>query len=136
MTARLPVLLDTSAVIDLERLDLREHASSTAAISAVTLAELAYGLATDDPVRLAERVERYHVTQHQFVVLAFGVAEAKMYGTAAALVRQHGRNPRPRRMDLQIAATAAVAGLPVLTMNVKDFKDVERLVEVVPIRQV
>ena len=130
MTARLPVLLDTSAVIDLERLDLREHASSTAAISAVTLAELAYGLATDDPVRLAERVERYHVTQHQFVVLAFGVAEAKMYGTAAALVRQHGRNPRPRRMDLQIAATAAVHRMPLLTRNPKDFAGLERLLTV------
>src|SRR6478752_3001159 len=31
--------------------------------------------------------------------------------------RQHGRNPRPRRMDPQIAATAARHGLILLTRN-------------------
>ena len=53
--------------------------------------------------------------------LPFGVEEAKLYGVLATLVRAAGRNPRPRRLDLQIAATAASARLSLLTMNPDDF---------------
>lgn len=133
MTVPARVLLDTSVVIDLERLDLGSFASAVPAVSSVTIAELAYGLATDDPIRLAERVERYHAALEQFAVLPFAVNEAKMYGTAAALVRRFGRDPRPRRMDLQIAATAAVQRIPLLTRNPKDFVGLDRLVTVVGI---
>ena len=45
----------------------------------------------------------------QFDVLPFDVDTADHYGALAALVRASGRNPRPRRMDLQIAATLADA---------------------------
>lgn len=47
-----------------------------------------------------------------------------------------GRNPRPRRLDLRIAATAAAAHLPLLTWNPKDFLGVERLVKAVPLIRV
>jgi predicted nucleic acid-binding protein len=40
-------------------------------------------------------------------VLPFDMPAARLYGTMAALVKRSGREPRPRRMDLQIAATAA-----------------------------
>ncbi|SFP47679.1 type II toxin-antitoxin system VapC family toxin [Amycolatopsis rubida] len=133
MTVPSRVLLDTSVVIDLERLDLGPYASSVPAVSSVTVAELAYGLVTDDPVRLAERVERYRRVLDQFVVLPFGVEEAKMYGTGAGLVRRFGRDPRPRRMDLQIAATAAARQVPLLTRNPKDFAGLDRLLTVVEI---
>ncbi|MGV9298507.1 PIN domain-containing protein [Amycolatopsis sp. NPDC003676] len=133
MTAPSRVLLDTSVVIDLERLDLGSYAAAVPAVSAVTIAELAYGLATDDPIRLAERVERYRRALDHFTVLPFGVDEAKMYGTGAALVRRFGRDPRPRRMDLQIAATAAAQQIPLLTRNLKDFVGLDRLVSVVEI---
>nr|WP_202507748.1 type II toxin-antitoxin system VapC family toxin [Amycolatopsis rubida] len=126
-------MLDTSVVIDLERLDLGPYASSVPAVSSVTVAELAYGLVTDDPVRLAERVERYRRVLDQLVVLPFGVEEAKMYGTGAGLVRRFGRDPRPRRMDLQIAATAAARQIPLLTRNRKDFAGLDRLLTVVEI---
>ncbi|WP_235078995.1 hypothetical protein [Amycolatopsis orientalis] len=56
-----------------------------------------------------------------------------MYGTAAALVRQFGRDSRPLRMDLQIAATAAVQRIPLLTRNPKDFIGLDRLLTVVGI---
>ncbi|WP_244194529.1 hypothetical protein [Amycolatopsis echigonensis] len=56
-----------------------------------------------------------------------------MYGTAAALVRRFGRDRRPRRMDLQIAATAAVQRIPLLTRNPKDFVGLDRLLTVVGI---
>ncbi|GAA1021000.1 MULTISPECIES: PIN domain-containing protein [Amycolatopsis] len=133
MTAPSRVLLDTSVVIDLERLDLGSYAAAVPAVSSVTIAELAYGLATDDPIRLAERVERYRRALDQFTVLPFGVDEAKMYGTGAALVRRFGRDPRPRRMDLQIAATAAAQQIPLLTRNLKDFVGLDRLVSVIEI---
>ncbi|WP_020658020.1 type II toxin-antitoxin system VapC family toxin [Amycolatopsis benzoatilytica] len=133
MTSPSRVLLDTSVVIDLERLDLGTYASAVPVISSVTLAELAYGLATEDPIQLSERVERYHAALQYFPVLPFGVSEAKMYGTAAALVRRFGRNPRPRRLDLQLAATAAVHRIPLLTRNAKDFAGLDRLLTVVDV---
>ncbi|WP_336158299.1 type II toxin-antitoxin system VapC family toxin [Amycolatopsis sp. VC5-11] len=133
MTAPSRVLLDTSVVIDLERLDLGRYASSVPAVSSVTVAELAYGLVTDDPVRLAERIERYRRVLDQFAVLPFGVDEAKMYGTGAGLVRRFGRDPRPRRMDLQIAATAAAHQIPLLTRNLKDFAGLDRLLTVIEV---
>ncbi|WP_238607503.1 type II toxin-antitoxin system VapC family toxin [Amycolatopsis sp. Poz14] len=133
MTAPSRVLLDTSVVIDLERIDLGPYASSVPAVSSVTVAELAYGLVTDDPVRLAERIERYRRVLDQFAVLPFGVDEAKMYGTGAGLVRRFGRDPRPRRMDLQIAATAAAHQIPLLTRNLKDFAGLDRLLTVIEV---
>lgn len=127
------VLLDTCVVIRLEHFDLGDLADAQPFLSAVTVAELAFGLDTDDPIERFARAERYYTALAQFEVLPFDVAAAKMYGQMAALVRRLGRSPRPRRMDLQIAATAAAHGLPVLTSNVKDFTGIERLVEVVPV---
>ena len=56
-------------------------------------------------------------------------------GALADLVRAAGRNPRPRRLDLQIAATAASVRLPLLTTNPDDFLGVGTLVDVVPIHR-
>ena len=53
----------------------------------------------------------------------------------STLVRAIGPNPRPRRLDLQIAATAAAARVPLLTMNPDDFRGMDQLVDVVPIRR-
>ncbi|HSU10789.1 MAG TPA: hypothetical protein VLK57_16445 [Pseudonocardia sp.] len=50
-------------------------------------------------------------------------------------MRIAGRHPRPGRLDLQIAATAAAARIPLLTMNPDDFLGVAPLVDVVPIRR-
>ena len=36
-------------------------------------------------------------------------------------VRRHGRNPRPRRIDLVIAATDVAHGLDLFTANTDDF---------------
>lgn len=128
------VLLDTSVVIDYEKIDLGSFQGSTALVSAVTVGELAYGVGTtDDPVKRLTRSERYHAALEAFGVLDFDLAAARQYGLLAALVQQAGRNPRPRRLDLQIAATAAAHGLPLLTRNPDDFKGTERLVEVLAV---
>lgn len=131
MTSPRGMLLDTSIVIDLERLDLGEYADVRAAVSAVTVAELAYGADVSDPVERHARSERYHATINHFEVIPFDLAAAKLYGVLASLVRRSGRNPRPRRMDLQIAATAAASELPLLTRNGVDFDGLQQIVEVV-----
>ena len=125
------VVHDTSVLIDLAIVDMGEYADAVTVVSAISVGELAYrvDLGSDPEARAAKLrsvVERYEV-------LRFGVEEAKLYGALATLVRAAGRNPRPRRLDLQIAATAGAARLPLLTCNPKDFTGIERLVDVVAV---
>lgn len=127
------VLLDTSVVIALERLDLRAVGNQQPVVGAVTLAELAYGLDIGDETVRRARDHRFRRALETFEVIPFGVGEAKLYGVLATLVRAAGRNPRPRRLDLQIAATAAAGRLPLVTANADDFAGVERLVEIVAV---
>jgi predicted nucleic acid-binding protein len=127
------VLLDTSVVIELGRVELGGYADAEPVVSAVTIAELAFGLDLDDPIERNARTERYYAVLDQVRVLPFDTAAAKLYGTMASLVRRAGRNPRPRRLDLQIAATAGAHALPLLTRNGKDFGGLERLLHVVAV---
>ena len=127
------VLLDTSVVIDLEQVDRGEYADSAAVVSAITVAELAYGIGGPDQDARAERLRRVLIG---YEVLPFGVEEAKIYGVLATLVRVTGRDPRPRRLDLQIAATAAAARMPLLTMNPRDLVGLAAMDDVVLIRRV
>jgi predicted nucleic acid-binding protein len=127
------VLLDTSVVIDFNSVDIDEFAAAEPLVSAVTVAELAYGLDVDDPIRRQARTEWFYAVLQQLKVLPFDMEAAKIYGTLASLVRRAGRNPRPCRMDLQIAATSAAHCVPLLTRNPKDFADLERMVEVIAV---
>ncbi len=127
------VLLDTSVLIDMESLDLGSHRDDPIVVSAVSIGELAFGLDVEDPHVALIREQRFKAVLANFEVMPFGVEEAKLYGVLATLVRAAGRNPRPCRLDLQIAATAAAARLPLLTCNPVDFVGVDRLVDVVPI---
>lgn len=127
------VLLDTSVIIDFDRAVVGDLATAEPLISAVTVAELAYGLDVDDPIARQARTERFYAALAQFTVLPFDTEAAKIYGTMASLVRRAGRNPRPRRMDLQIAATSAANVMPLLTRNPKDFAGLERLVTVIAV---
>lgn len=118
-------LLDTSVVIDFPAPQVAEVADEVA-VSAVTIAELQYGVAAaTDPLTQMFRRRRVQATLDRFEVLSFDVTTAEYYGALASLVRQPGRNPRPRRMDLQIAATAARHGLTLLTRNGSDFTGLE-----------
>jgi predicted nucleic acid-binding protein len=132
MTAEQRILLDTSVLIDLERLDLSTVSDSHPVISAVTVAELAFGLDVDDLVERQARTDRFYAVVREMPVLPFDLAAARLYGTLAALVRRAGRNPRPRRIDLQIAATAGAHGMPLITRNPVDFAGLDRLVHVIP----
>ena len=77
------------------------------------------------------RRRRVQAILDRFEVLSFDVTTADYYGALAGLVRQHGRNLRPRRMDLQIAATAARHGLMLLTRNGSDFTGPQSALEIV-----
>ena len=103
-------LLDTSVVIDFPADAVAAHAS-TAAISAMTLAELAYGLHTADPLLNAAREHRYHWIIRTFDPIPFDTTAARVYGALCAAVRAVGRDPKPRRFDLLIAAVAVALGL-------------------------
>jgi predicted nucleic acid-binding protein len=94
---------------------------------------LAFGVDTgSDPEVRQVRLRKVMASME---IIPFGVEEAKLYGVLATLVRAIGRNPRPRRLDLQIAATAAATRVPLLTHNADDFRGIDRLVDVVPVKR-
>jgi predicted nucleic acid-binding protein len=124
-------LLDTSVVIDFPGNQVAELADEVA-VSAVSIGELHYGVtAATDPLEQMYRRRRVHTILDNFEVIPFDTAIAEYYGILATLIRQHGRNPRPRRIDLQIAATAARHGLTLLTRNGSDFTGLGAAVRVV-----
>jgi len=127
-------LLDTSVVIDLERI-AGANLPAEIAISAVTLAELAAGPhATQDPQIRAARQERLQRVEAMFDPLPFDDEAARAYGLIYAAVVSAGRKARgPRALDLQIAAIALANELPLYTRNPKDLRAIEQLVEIVAI---
>jgi predicted nucleic acid-binding protein len=116
-------LLDTSIVIDYPSQSVAAHAAS-AAVSTITLAELAYGLHTPDPLVNAAREQRYHWISNTFDPIPFDGNAARTYGALCASVRAAGRNPKPRRFDLLIAAVAVSLRIPLITRNEKDFQGI------------
>src|SRR5712691_13422519 len=127
-------VVDTSVVIDLERVD-PAGLPSEIAISAVTLAELAAGPhATADPGERARRQDRLQRTEATFEALPVDAAVARAYGRVYAAVGAAGRKARGRRaVDLFIAATAVAAGLPLYTRNPDDFAGLSELLAIVAV---
>lgn len=118
-------LLDTSVLINFPAREIAEVADELA-VSAVSIAELHYRVtAAGDPLEQLRRRRRLQLVLDRFEVVAFDADTAEYYGALAALVRSTGRNPRPRGMDLQIAATAARHELMLLTHNGEDFAGLE-----------
>lgn len=120
-------LLDTSAVIELARLDA-ESLPSQPSISAVTLAELSVGphVAGSDAERAARQA---HVQQAEadFDPIPFDANSARAFGRIAASLRLAGRKPAARAYDALIAATAVANSLPLYTANSRDFEGIEGL---------
>ncbi len=126
-------LLDTSVVIDHDRVD-PERLPEMSAISAVTLAELAAGPhATDDADERARRQDRLQWAAGTWDPLPFDGEAARAYGRVFAAVRSSGRKGRRRLADLMIAATAAAHGLPVFTRDPSDLEGLEEIVEIVAV---
>jgi predicted nucleic acid-binding protein len=125
-------LLDTSAVIGLEDLDLSQL-PAISAISALTLAELASGPhAAVDVSKRARRQERVQQVEMKMETLPFEAACARAYGRIYAEVMAAGRKPRgPRTLDLMIAATALAYVLPLYTLHPADLQGLDDLIEIV-----
>jgi toxin FitB len=122
VSGRIPSgVLDTSAYVDLAVLapaDLPEVPELTA----VTVAELHQGVAVaPDAAERAARTELLAAAVAEFDPLPFDAAATARYGTLVALTLAAGRSPRPRRLDLMIAAVASVRGLPLITRNPADL---------------
>ncbi|MEU1985192.1 type II toxin-antitoxin system VapC family toxin [Nocardia sp. NPDC019395] len=128
------ILLDTSVLIDYPEVHQALPEDAEAAISAISLAELAAGVhATRDPVRKAQRQLQLQWVVRSFAPLAFDSETALVYGSLALLVEQIGRKPRGRVADLQIAATAVQHALPLYTRNPDDFKGLGPLLNVLAV---
>ena len=119
------VLLDTSILIGSD-----SPGDLEGAISAASLSELHFGVlvaASED--EKARRTQRLGVIEATFDPLPVDAAVAREWGRLAAAVVERGGKPRRRALDLVIAATANVHGVPLLTANVKDFTALRDLVE-------
>jgi hypothetical protein len=126
-------MLDTSAVIDLPALD-PARLPVEAAIPAIVLAELAQGVAmTKSAEQVMIRSQRLADIEAAFAAIPFDREAARRYGTLVALTIAANRDPRPRRIDLLIAATAAAHGLPLYTRNPDDFRGLDSAVTVIAI---
>jgi predicted nucleic acid-binding protein len=125
-------LLDTSAVIGLEDLDLSQL-PAISAISALTLAELASGPhAAVNVSERARRQERVQQVEMKVETLPFEAVCARAYGRVYAEVVTVGRKPRgPHALDLMIAATALAYVLPLYTLNAADLQGLDELIEIV-----
>ncbi|WP_378736555.1 hypothetical protein [Nocardia brasiliensis] len=86
-----------------------------------------------DPVTRAARSEQLGIAIVEFDPLPFDEDAATRYGTLVALTLAAKRDPRPRRMDLLIAAIASSRGLALYTRNSADFRGLESMVEIVAV---
>lgn len=126
-------VLDTCVYIDLGLLEPTQLPAVTQ-LTAVSMAELHQGVAVaKDPAVRAARTEKLGAAITDFAPLPFDGDAATRYGTFVAMVLAIGRDPRPRRMDLMIAAIASARNLPLYTRNPDDFKGLESLLEVVTV---
>ena len=125
-------LLDTSVVIDLERIDPSKLPIEVA-VSALTMAELAAGPhAASDADERGRRQDRLQRAEAAFDPLPFDGEAARAYGRIFAAVTASGRKARgARAVDLLIAATACAASLPLYTRNGADFEGLDDLIDVV-----
>ncbi len=120
-------VLDTSVLIDGSIPTELETAIST-----VSIAELHFGLlvVTDDELR-ASRAARLGLIEARYPdPLPIDDQVAREWGRLQAAVSQRGGKPRSRNSDLAIAATANVHGAALLTLNDKDLRIVDDLVDV------
>jgi toxin FitB len=119
------VLLDTSVLIGDD-----PPPDVEAAISVASIAELHFGVlvAADDDER-ARRTTRMGAIESTFDPLPITVEIAREWGRLSAAVRSRGGQPRRRAIDLAIAATANIHGVPLLTHNVGDFQIISDLTD-------
>lgn len=123
-------LLDTSFCIALIRRVSRraeeklvEHAAPEVAVSALTVAELEYGVARSrEPERNRAKLDGF---LQPLQILAFDDAAAVAYGPVRAGLERRGRMIGP--IDTLLAAQALSLDLTMVTNNTGEFERVEGL---------
>ncbi|MFB9689657.1 type II toxin-antitoxin system VapC family toxin [Amycolatopsis plumensis] len=126
-------VIDTCVYLDLVDLD-PEKLPVVHHITTVTMAELHQGVVlAKDPLTKAARTEDVAAAIVHYSPLPFDADASTRFGSLAALTVAAKRDPRPRKMDLMIAAIASSRNLPLYTRNAKDFKGLENLLEVVEV---
>ncbi|HEU0128709.1 MAG TPA: type II toxin-antitoxin system VapC family toxin [Pseudonocardiaceae bacterium] len=126
-------VLDTCVYIDLDVIG-PVAIPAVPEITAITLAELHQGVAmAKDAATRAARTEKLAAAVADFDCLPFDGDAAARYATLVGLALAAGRDPRPRRMDLMIAAIASARGLPLYTRNTEDFTGLDSVVTVLAI---
>ena len=127
-------VLDTNVVSELMRLApdpavaswVAERATSSLFLTAVTEAELRFGLAIMPPGKrrdgLATGLERMLETGFVNRVLPFDSGAARAYAEIAAARRRRGQPIA--QADCQIAAIAHARGMAVATRNIRHFEDI------------
>ena len=120
-------VLDTSVLIagNLETLP------GELAISALSLAEIHFGVLVANDRQRPARLRLLTALERSFDPLPVDDAVAASYGELAAAVVAAGRTPRPRSLDLLIAATAHAHGARLYTRNPDDLRGADALVDVV-----
>lgn len=103
---------------------LRRQAIDTIYVTAITKAELFYGLALMPDGRrkqsLAQAMQTFFAERVVTPILGFTDEDALFYAKISARRRKAGRPVK--ELDGQIAAIAASHGLAVATRNVRDFE--------------
>jgi predicted nucleic acid-binding protein len=127
-------LVDTSVVIAIDRIDVTELPVEIV-VSTLTVAELTVGpLAASNDAERARRQRRPQEFEAGVEALAFDSRCARAQSQVYAAVMAAGRKARgARAVDLMIAATAFAHGLPLYTLNPKDLRGLEDLIQVVRI---
>lgn len=125
-------LLDTSVVIGVDEVD-PALLPAAISISTLTLAELTSGpLAAVDDFERARRQNRLQRFEAGVEALAFDSRCARAFGGIYSAITTTGRKARgARAVDLMIAATALAYRLPIYTLNAKDLRGLEDLLEIV-----
>lgn len=124
------LLLDTNIVSYWMRGDQRvlsrlaEYQPRDLAVSAITLAEILYGI-EKSPVKKKERRKRIDTICSQLDIIDFDKNAAHQYGIVRAQLEINGIPISER--DLQIASIALAGQLGLVTHNTKEFVRVQGL---------
>jgi len=103
---------------------IKERSPSDLSLSAITLAEILYGI-EKSPVKKRERRSRIEKISSLLSIYPFDEAAAEHYAVIRAQLERKGEVISER--DTQIAAIAVANRLTVVTHNVKEFRRIKKL---------
>jgi len=103
---------------------IKSHSPKDLSLSAITLAEIYYGI-EKSPIKKKARRTKIEQIRSTVEVHPFDGSAAAKYGVIRTQLEKKGLVISER--DLQIASIAIANGLCVITHNVKEFNRVEKL---------